>query len=60
MTKTEIATDIVAAAAIASPWWLKTLQVVHDGAAFALPILGAGWLLLQAFTHIRKHYWKRP
>lgn len=58
MTTTELVTDGVAVAAIASPWWLPTLQSVHDWAAWALPILGAAWLLLQAFTHIRKHYLK--
>ncbi len=58
MTRTEIATDVIAVGAIASPWWLKTLQAVHDGAAFVLPVLGVAWLLLQAFTHIRRNYWK--
>lgn len=59
MTRTEIATDIIAVGAIASPWWLTTLQAIHDWAAWALPVLGAAWLLLQAFTHIRSYYWKK-
>lgn len=60
MTKTEIATDIIAVGAIASPWWLTTLQTIHDWAAWSLPILGAGWLLLQAFVLLHKTYWKKP
>lgn len=58
MTNTELVTDGIAVAAIASPWWLSPLQSIHDWAAWALPILGAAWLMLQVFTHIRKHYWK--
>lgn len=57
MTKTELATDVVALGAISSPWWL---QAVHDWAAFSLPILGVAWLLLQGFTHLRKHYGRKP
>jgi hypothetical protein len=48
MSKTELVTDVVAAAAVVSPWWLPSLQQIHDGAAWALPIAGLLWLLLQA------------
>lgn len=47
MSGTEIATDIVAVAAVASPWWLPSLAQLHDGAAWVLPLLGVLWLLLQ-------------
>jgi thiosulfate reductase cytochrome b subunit len=60
MTKTELATDAVAVAAIASPWWLPVLQAIHDWAAWVLPVAGVAWLLLQAFTHIRSNYWRKP
>ena len=47
MNKTELATDIIAGAAIISPWWLPTLQNIHDGAAWILPLLGVLWLAIQ-------------
>jgi hypothetical protein len=59
MTKTDLATDGVAVAAIVSPWWLPILQQVHDWAVFLLPVAGFLWLALQAFTHIRNNYWKK-
>lgn len=58
MSNTEIVTDGVAVAAIASPWWLPMLQAVHDWAVWLLPVMGVAWLALQAFTHIRRNYWK--
>ena len=58
MTNTEYVTDVVAVAAIASPWWLPTLQTVHDWAAWALPIMGVLWLALQMISHIRSRYSK--
>ena len=60
MTKTEVVTDVVAVGAIVSPWWLQTLQALHDWAAWSLPVLGAAWLLLQAFVLLHKTYWKKP
>jgi hypothetical protein len=47
MSPTELTTDVVAVAAVASPWWLPSLAQVHDGAAWVLPLLGCLWLLLQ-------------
>lgn len=59
MSKTELATDIIAAAAIASPWWLPTLQNIHDGAAWVLPILGVLWLLLQIGLKLFETYFRK-
>jgi hypothetical protein len=47
MSNTDLVTDVVAVAAIASPWWIPTLEQAHDGAAWVLPLLGVLWLLLQ-------------
>lgn len=58
MSKTDLITDGVAVAAIASPWWLPILQQVHDWAVWFLPVAGLLWLLLQAATHIRNNYWR--
>lgn len=60
MSRTEIATDVVAAAAIASPWWLPTLQELHDWAAWVLPILGVLWLLLQIGLKLHEFYFAKP
>jgi hypothetical protein len=39
----ERGTDVVAVAAVLSPWWLSISEI----AQIALPILGCLWLLLQ-------------
>lgn len=57
----ETATNTVAAASLASPFWLPSLQDASSFAALALPILGALWLILQitlkihAFRKGRNH-----
>lgn len=40
-------TDIAALGAVASPFWLHLVQVVSDGSAIALPIIGVIWLVIQ-------------
>jgi len=44
---TEILTNSIAAASLASPLWLPSLQDASEFAALVLPILGALWLILQ-------------
>jgi len=43
----ETVTTTGAVGAVASPWWLPSLQTVSDAAALWLPILGVAWLLVQ-------------
>jgi len=43
-TASEKVTAVVAATAIASPWWLPA---AHDVAAQWAPILGCAWLIVQ-------------
>jgi len=50
-------THAVAAVAAASPYWLHNLS---DSAQIALPILGCGWLLLQAGVYLYTSFWKKP
>ena len=47
-------TNATAGAAIASPWWLHTLQATHEAVAFTLPFLGAAWIIIQMVSHFRK------
>lgn len=49
-------THITAVGAIVSPLWLHTLS---DAASVALPLLGCGWLILQAALAIYKTFWKK-
>lgn len=50
-------THIVALGALVSPLWLHTLS---DAATTALPILGCGWLLIQASVYLYTTFWKKP
>lgn len=49
-------THAVAVASTVSPLWLSDVSNV---ATAVLPILGVGWLLLQAYVYIRNNFWKR-
>lgn len=48
-------TTAIAAGATVSPFWLPYLQGVSDGAALVLPILGAAWIIMQMYFHIKKN-----
>lgn len=50
-------THAVAVSSATSPLWLHS---VSDVATTILPILGVGWLLLQAYVYIRNNFWKKP
>lgn len=45
-------TNTVAAGAVASPWWLPSLEGVSQTAALLLPVIGVIWLVLQIVTKI--------
>ncbi len=45
-------TTATAGAAVASPFWLPTLQEVSEVASVTLPILGALWLIVQIVIKI--------
>lgn len=49
-------TNVIAGAAVASPWWLPALQNFSEIAALMLPIAGLIWLMVQIITHITKYY----
>lgn len=49
---TENTTNAIAAAAVASPWWLPTFADVSHGAALLLPVLGVVWLAVQIIFKI--------
>lgn len=51
----EYATNVTAAAAVASPWWLPSLADVSEVAHLFLPILGCGWLIYQMVNR-----WRNP
>jgi hypothetical protein len=51
-------TNATAGAAVVSPWWLPSLQTAHDTVAFALPFMGAAWILMQAYFKLKDRYWK--
>lgn len=42
-----------AGAMVVSPWWLPYLHMAHDGVAYALPFLGAAWILIQMYYKVR-------
>lgn len=51
-------THAVALSGVSSPLWLHGAS---DLATTLLPILGVGWLLLQAYVYIRNNFWnKKP
>jgi len=52
-------TGVVAATAIASPLWLDTVQQVSTFAEWALPILGAVWLVVQIAWKVREMRYAR-
>jgi len=54
-TVTERTTNVVAAGAVTSPWWIETIGGVSDVAQALLPILGAIWLIVQIIGYIIKH-----
>lgn len=49
-------THAVAVASASSPLWL---QDISSWAAALLPILGVGWLLLQAGVYIHNNFFKK-
>lgn len=51
----KIVTDVGAAAALTSPYWLPTLQEVSQIAALVLPILGALWLVIQISHYVYRN-----
>lgn len=48
-------TNLVAAGAVVSPWWLPYLQSGSDIATLLLPIAGIAWLIIQMVVFIRKN-----
>lgn len=48
------ATTVVAAGAVASPWWLEWLSNVSEIAALLLPIAGLIWLIVQVVMRLTK------
>ena len=50
----ERASNAVAAASVASPWWLPELQQASELAALFLPILGVAWLIIQIIAWLVK------
>ena len=57
MDQQHFPTHIVAAGAAMSPYWLHNLS---DVATTALPILGCGWLLIQAAVYLYDTFRKKP
>jgi hypothetical protein len=47
-----------AGAMVVSPWWLPYLHMAHDGVAYALPFLGAAWIVTQFYFKIKDRYTK--
>lgn len=47
-------TNIVAGAAVATPFWFPTLQNLSEVAALLLPIAGLGWLVIQIVGYFLK------
>ncbi len=48
-------TNMMAASAVVSHWWLPYLQTSSDIATQLLPIAGLGWLIIQAYFFIKKN-----
>lgn len=53
----ERATNVIAAGAVASPWWLPMLEEFSRTAQLCVPILGAAWLTVQ--IAVKAHDWWR-
>lgn len=53
------ANNIVATAAVTSPWWLPGLQTWSEVAALLLPIAGLVWLIIQIVGYLFKRDRKR-
>lgn len=47
-------TSIVAATAVASPIWLQAVEGVSTVAEWALPVLGAVWLVIQIIFKLKE------
>ena len=43
----EKVTNVIAAGAAVSPWWMPSLADISQNAALLLPILGVCWLTIQ-------------
>lgn len=56
---TENTTNVVAGAAVTSPFWLPILQNFSDISALLLPIAGLIWLLVQTIGYVQKSYKER-
>jgi hypothetical protein len=53
-----LATLPVAFLSIISPWWLPTMEHFSQLCASLLPVLGVGWLILQAvWLMIQAYFW---
>lgn len=48
-------TNMMAASAVISPWWLPYLQTASDTATLLLPIAGLAWLVIQMIVFVRKN-----
>jgi hypothetical protein len=48
-------TTVIAAGAVASPWWLPSLQSISETAALLVPIAGLCWLCLQIVLKIKNN-----
>ncbi len=54
MTVPDKISNVAAAGAVVSPWWIPGLAEISHGCAVAAPILGVAWLLFQFFLKIRE------
>jgi hypothetical protein len=45
-------TNVIAAGAAVSPWWMPSLADISQTAALLLPILGCAWLLVQILAKL--------
>jgi hypothetical protein len=58
-SRAEGVTDIVAGAAVVSPWWLPWLKEFSDIAGYLVPVAGLIWLIVQIGVKIHTTYWRR-
>jgi hypothetical protein len=47
-------TNVIAASAAVSPWWMPSLADISSNAALLLPILGCAWLLVQIISKLSR------